>query len=187
MQIVLTQGFRAGMEPAEPTSPGPCQQECDPCEQGTGRALEPRAGLDRDIYREIGIYINPPLLGSRMEAGQCGACIALVPAGSTCHLQEGRLLCLSSRSSSPKFSAQPQGRAGRRAAPAADRPISKGCPFTKLFAAHPQVFDFLISWKFNLWTKSRPPLPTWHQHGLMPCSAVIKAGGIFRAAPLPPA
>lgn len=101
MQIVLTQGFRAGMEPGEPTSPGPCQQEWDPCEQDTGRALELRAGLDRDIYREIEIYINPLLLGSRMESGQCGACIAPVPAGSTCRLQEGWLPCVSSRSSSP--------------------------------------------------------------------------------------
>lgn len=70
--------------------------------------------------------------------------------------------------------------------PGEDRPIDKCCPFMKQFAAHWQVFDFLISWKFNLWRKSCPPLPAWHRRGLAPCSAVIKAGRIFRAAPLLP-
>lgn len=105
-----------------------------------------------------------------MESRQCGACITPAPAASTCRLQEGWLPHLSSRSSSPKPSARLWGRARRRAAPGADRPISKRCPFTKLFAARRQVFDFLISWKFNLQRKSCPP-PCLPGIGMASCRA----------------
>lgn len=86
MQIALAQGFRVGMERGEPASlPGTRQQEWDPCEQGTGRAPELRAGLDTDMERWMVVGWSPgsagraspqPQLRARATSGRDGCCVS---------------------------------------------------------------------------------------------------------------